>query len=158
MKRTYSNFSKTVLTVLFILFFISFLKQHTMLLIAQSESLPYRYFLLIKNSAVKKGDLIAIQNHPLADISNVILTKKLIGLPGDQITLHGRIMRVNQEWQGALHKQNSQGYPLTPLNVSTIPAGFVFVAGLHAGSLDSRYAEFGLVEKRHILGRVYGLW
>jgi type IV secretory pathway protease TraF len=99
------------------LFFISFLKQHTMLLIAQSESLPYRYFLLIKNSAVKKGDLIAIQNHPLADISNIILTKKLIGLPGDKITLHGQIMRINQEWQGALHKQNSQGYPLTPLNV-----------------------------------------
>jgi hypothetical protein len=34
----------------------------------------------------------------------------------------------------------------------------VFVAGTHNGSLDSRYAEFGLVERRHILGKVYGLW
>lgn len=158
MRGTYSNFSKTVLTILVVLFFISFLKQHTMLLIAQSESLPYRYFLLIKNSSVKKGDLIAIQNHPLANASNVILTKRLIGLPNDKITLNGRIMRLNQEWHGTLQQQNSQGHPLTPLKVSIIPAGFVFVAGSHAGSLDSRYAEFGLVERRHILGKVYGLW
>ncbi len=158
MRSTYSNFLKTVLTVLAGLLFISFLRQHTMLLIAQSESLPYRYFLLIKNSSVKKGDLIAIQNHPLGNASNVILTKRLIGLPGDKISLHGRIMRLNQEWQGALEQQNSEGHPLTPLRVHTIPEGFVFVAGSHAGSLDSRYQEFGLVQKRHILGRAYGLW
>lgn len=158
MRGTYSNFSKVVLTVLAGLFFISFLRQHTMLLVAQSESLPYRYFLLIKNSSVKKGDLIAIQGHPLADTSDIILTKRLIGLPGDKMSVHGQIMRLNQEWQGALHKQNSQGYPLTPLKVRTIPPGFVFVAGSHTGSLDSRYAEFGLVARRHILGKVYGLW
>ncbi len=158
MKFNYSNVSKVLVTVFIGLYGIGFLKQHTMLLIAQSDSLPYRYLLLIKNAPVKKGDLIAIQNHPLGDTSNIILTKRLIGVPGDKITLHGRIMRVNQEWQGALHKQNSYGHPLTPLNIRTIPEGFVFAAGSNAGSLDSRYAEFGLVEKRHILGRVYGLW
>lgn len=158
MRARYSILSKTVLSALVLLLFISFLKQHTMLLIAQSQSLPYRYFLLIKNSSVKKGDFIAIQNHPLADIQNVILTKKLIGLPGDKITLNGQIMRINQEWQGALHTQNTQGHPLRPLALRTIPKGFVFVAGSHTGSLDSRYAEFGLVEERHILGKAYGLW
>ena len=140
------------------LLLVVFLKQHSVLLIAQSDSLPYRYLLLIKNVPVKKGDLIAIKNHPLSDIPNIILTKRLIGLPGDKITLHGRIMRINQEWQGALHEKNSKGHPLTPLALRTIPEGFVFAAGSHSGSLDSRYREFGLVDKRHILGKVYGLW
>jgi len=158
MRASYLNLSKTGFSVLVLLLCIGFLKQHTILLIAQSESLPYRYFLLIKNSAVKKGDFIAIQNHPLAGAPNIILTKKLIGLPGDKITLNGQIMRINQEWQGALHTENSQGHPLRPLALRTIPKGFVFVAGSHTGSLDSRYAEFGLVEERHILGKAYGLW
>jgi len=158
MKWNYSNLLKIVLSVALGLLLIIGLKKHTAFLVAQTNSLPYRYLLLIKNAAAKKGDLIAIQHHPLRDAPNIILTKRLVGLPGDNITLQGRVMKINEEWQGALHTQNSQGYPLTPLNVRAIPAGFVFVAGSHEGSLDSRYAEFGLVEKRHILGRVYGLW
>lgn len=158
MKYTHSNLIKVLSCVMIGLSSILFLKAHTLLLIAQSESLPYRYLLLIKNAPVKKGDLMAIQNHPLADISKLILTKRLVGLPGDKISLNGRIMRINREWQGALYTENSQGHPLNPLNVGTIPEGFVFAAGTHSGSLDSRYAEFGLVERRHILGKVYALW
>lgn len=158
MKWTRSNMIKMVVSSVLLLLVIFGIKNHTLLLAAQSNSLHYRYFLLIKGIPFKKGDLIAIQNHPLTDISNVILTKRLVGVPGDKINLHGRIMQLNQEWQGALHTQNSQGHPLTPLAARTIPEGFVFVAGTHNGSLDSRYAEFGLVERRHILGKVYGLW
>lgn len=158
MKWTCSNILKIVFSVVIGLLLIVGLKKHSALLVAQTNSLPYRYLLLIKNAAVKKGDLIAIQNHPLSDAPNIILTKRLVGLPGDNITLHGQIMKINEEWQGALHKENSQGYPLTPLGARTIPSGFVFVAGSHSGSLDSRYREFGLVQNQHILGKVYALW
>ena len=158
MKCTHSNIMKVVLGLLIGLGLIVLLKQQTTLLIAQTNSLPYRYLLLIKNAAIKKGDLIAIQHHPLPDAPNIILTKRLVGLPGDTITLQGQIMKINEEWQGALHKKNSQGYPLTPLDIRSIPAGFVFVAGSHSGSLDSRYREFGLVQNQHILGKVYALW
>lgn len=158
MRWTNFNMIKAMVSFGLLLLVIFEVKNHTLLLVAQSNSLHHRYFLLIKNMSAKKGDLIAIQNHPLADIQNVILTKRLIGVAGDRISLQGRIMRVNQEWQGALHQHNSQGHLLTPLSIKTIPEGFVFVAGSHSGSLDSRYAEFGLVSRHHILGRVYGLW
>ena len=158
MKWTYSNILKIVFSVAIGLLLIMVLKKHTALLVAQTNSLPYRYLLLIKNASAKKGDLIAIRHHPLSNMPNIILTKRLVGLPGDTITLHGQIMKINEEWQGALHKENSQGYPLTPLDASAIPTGFVFVAGSHEGSLDSRYKEFGLVKNQHILGKVYALW
>lgn len=159
MKWTHSNILKMFLSLGFILFIIIWISKNTLLLVAESNSLPYRYLLLVKDVPVKKGDLIAIQHHPLSDIPNIILTKRLVGMPGDTITLKaGRIMQINQGWQGCLQKKNSKGLPLTPLRVSSIPPGFVFVAGSHEGSLDSRYAEFGLVDKRHILGKVYGLW
>jgi signal peptidase I len=154
MKWNYSNlFSMSVGLLL-----IMGLKTHSTLLVAQTNSLPYRYFLLIKKAPAKKGDLIAIQHHPLSHAPNIILTKKLVGLPGDNIILQGQIMKINQEWQGALHLKNSQGQTLKPLNVRTIPEDFVFVAGSHNGSLDSRYKEFGLVKRQHILGKVYALW
>lgn len=158
MKWSHSNIMKVVLGLLIGLGLIVLLKQQTTLLVSQTNSLPYRYMLLIKNASAKKGDLVAIRHHPLSNMPNIILTKRLVGLPGDTITLHGQIMKINEEWQGALHKENSQGYPLTPLGVRTIPTGFVFVAGSHEGSLDSRYKEFGLVKNQHILGKVYALW
>ena len=158
MKWTYSNILKIVFSVAIGLLLIMVLKKHTALLVAQTNSLPYRYLLLIKNASAKKGDLIAIRHHPLSNMPNIILTKRLVGLPGDTITLHGQIMKINEEWQGALHKKNSHGHPLTPLGVRTVPPGFVFVAGSHSGSLDSRYREFGLVQNQHILGKVYALW
>lgn len=158
MKWNYSNLLKIVVSVAVGLLLIMALKQHTALLVAQTNSLPYRYFLLIKKASFKKGDLIAIQHHPLSHAPNIILTKRLVGLPGDNITLQGQVMKINQEWQGTLQLKNSQGHLLKPLNVRTIPEGFVFVAGSHNGSLDSRYKEFGLVKRQHILGKVYPLW
>jgi signal peptidase I len=158
MKWSYSNLSKIAFSMSAGLLLIMGLKEHTALLVAQTNSLPYRYFLLIKKAPAKKGDLIAIQHHPLFELPNVILTKRLVGLPGDKIILQGQVMNINQEWQGPLHRKNSQGHPLTPLSIRTIPEDFVFVAGSHSASLDSRYKEFGLVKRQHILGKVYALW
>jgi len=40
----------------------------------------------------------------------------------------------------------------------TIPDGKFFVAGIHADSLDSRYALVGLVSKDDIIGRAYEIF
>ncbi len=158
MKWDRSTVVKIILSFWVVLCIVLWITENTLLLVSQSNSLPYRYLLLVKNLSVKKGDLVAIQHHPAPAIENIILTKMLAGLPGDSITLKGRILHINKEWQGRLQKKRSNGLPLTPLAVSIIPDGWVFVAGSHENSFDSRYREFGLVEKRHILGKVYGLW
>lgn len=157
MKWNAANLSKTLLSLVAVLSVFVWINEHTSLLIAQSESLPYRYLLLLKNTQPHRGDLIAIQSHPVHGLEDKLLTKKLVGLPNDEIVIHNRTIWVD-EWQGLLKRKRRNGKPLTPLSVTIIPEGFVFAAGNHADSLDSRYEEFGLVSQKHILGRVVGLW
>lgn len=57
-----------------------------------------------------------------------------------------------------LLKRTKYGDPLTPLRAERIPAGYVFVAGDHPRSFDSRYEEFGLVPLDKIWGRALFAW
>lgn len=56
-------------------------------------------------------------------------------------------------------KETLAGTPLTPLVFKgVIPAGYLFVAGSHERSFDSRYEEVGLIHERHIIGKAIPLF
>ena len=153
-----TNLLKIVFTIVLGTGIFVCLTLNTALLVAQSNSMPYRYFLLYKTTHIHKGDYVAIINHPAPGIGDKLLTKKLVGVAGDELCVHEQTLWVNEEWQGLLKKARSNGEPLTPLSISVIPEGFGFVAGEHVHSLDSRYQEFGLVSMQNIVGKVYPLW
>jgi signal peptidase I len=52
-----------------------------------------------------------------------------------------------------LLEKTSEGKPLTPLLATSVPEGYVFVAGDNPNSFDSRYEEFGLVPREKIWGK-----
>lgn len=115
--------------------------------INQTPSLPYKVFLTIKGFPYQKGDLVSIKGHRAHYTGNLSYVKRVEGIGGDQITPLVDLKRETRE-----------GKPLTPLTVSAVPEGYVFVRGDHKDSFDSRYEEFGLVLQEHIVGRTFPLW
>ena len=129
------------------------------LLIVHSGSLSYRVMILVKDSSYKKGDYATIEHHrPRYLEEDLRLTKKVVGLPGDRIRIVKNKIYVNNHLIGDLRRVNRNGQKLTPLQQPFIPEGYVFLQGDHAGSYDSRYQEFGLVRKEHIVGRTWPLF
>ena len=123
-----------------------------------SSSLPYEGFFCVKHLDVKRGDLVCLRGHETAYAPGAVLTKRLIGLPGDRILRKGRSVFVNDTFVGKLRPKTRDGRPLTPLQKGIIPQGFVFVGADHPRSFDSRYREFGLVDQNCIQGRCFGVF
>ena len=69
------------------------------------------------------------------------ITKKVLGLPGDKIVVSQGVVTIC----GENLELSSSGNNLNPIQETYIPEGFVFVAGTHPESCDSRYREFGLI-------------
>jgi hypothetical protein len=44
---------------------------------------------------------------------------------------------------------------LTPIGTRVVPKDHYYVMGTHAGALDSRYAEAGLVHKADVIGAAW---
>lgn len=135
-----------------------------------SESLQgIRYILAVNGIRLKRGDIVSISGHDTAYVQGKTLAKKLIGLPGDVIEQTPKGILVSQTYPGfpevkipltpslSLLGETKEGKPLTPISEKLIPPGYVFVAGDHPRSFDSRYEEFGLVPMERIWGKgVFG--
>lgn len=130
------------------------------------------YLLVIRNLPFKRGDIVSIQGHDTDYFKGKTLAKRVIGLPGDQILHHKKYITVlapshllNQPshlpyspGSFPLLEKTTDGDSLTPLSVKTIPKGYIFVAGDHPRSFDSRYEEFGLVPVEKVWGKAIFAW
>jgi signal peptidase I len=114
-----------------------------------------RYVLFLKSSAFTYGDIVFIRNHVAKYVDKLSLAKRVLGLPGDKVRRQKGTLLVGP-YKLPLLASTSEGKPLTPLQVDTIPQGYVFVAGDHSRSLDSRYEEFDLVPVEEVWGK--GVW
>lgn len=139
-----------------------------------------RYILFLKtcsngfigSSAIKRGDIVSIQGHEPAYVGNKPFAKRVLGLPGDlilkdkkKVTIVPKTLALKDPISKAavpiasesvtlpLLEKTSEGKPLTPLLATSVPEGYVFVAGDNPNSFDSRYEEFGLVPRKKIWGK-----
>lgn len=125
-----------------------------------SESIP-GLFVWIKLeqpsiSSLHRGDMIFVkysgqrlENHYPGD--NWV--KFVRGLPGDKVEVKERAVYVNGELIGKAKTHTSHGSPLSPTTAGIVPPGYVFIAGTHTGSFDSRYSVVGLQPVSAIHGR-----
>ncbi|MDI9635788.1 signal peptidase I [Geitlerinema splendidum] len=137
---------------------------YTQLLENVSESLDdVRYLLILKTTKIKRGDIVSIQGHTLQYVGEHIFTKRVVGLPGDQIIKNKTHLTLKAQ-NGAfsitfpLLTQTKDGQPLTPLSLEVVPQAHAFVTGDHLRSFDSRYEEFGLVPMEKIYGKALLKW
>lgn len=122
--------------------------------INSSESLPFYIF---KTSPVKsvEREMYVSLSHPF---SHQDLFKQIVGLPGDQITIHNQHVFINGQDYGYVYDSSPSGLSLSPISEGVIPEDFVFVYATHPQSFDSRYAEFGLVAKEQLKERLWPIF
>jgi conjugal transfer pilin signal peptidase TrbI len=134
------------------------IKERTLLTINVSSSLDGKVFLIIKSYGhpleFQKNDYIAFM-HPWVPGP---LIKKLKGLPGDQIEHKAGQAYLNHYLIGPVLNKSRDQRTLTPGYSGIIPPHHYFVAGDHARSFDSRYAEVGLLTNETIYGKAYKLF
>ena len=119
-----------------------------------SESLPFSYFLALPIKEVKKGIYVLFE-HPKEPI---LVAKRLVGLPGDEIKIENATLYINELYCGDIQKQFSSKADLQPISEGKINENYVFVLGLHPLSFDSRYAEFGLIPISHLRKQLWPLF
>ncbi|WP_415841976.1 conjugative transfer signal peptidase TraF [Paracidovorax anthurii] len=129
-----------------------------------TPSLPYRMALMQYGHApLRRGDLIVFAFDGEAQAQYPGLRRqpffKIVrGLPGDAVTLQGRLVHVNGEPMGIAKTHAHDRNPLAPIDAVVIPAGHYYVQGTSADSFDSRYRESGLVRADQVLGVVVPLF
>lgn len=127
--------------------------------INETPSLPQTFFLIHKRAEVHKGDYVSFKipptTGPVKFNHNMILTKIVVGAPGDVVTVSGRIVSVNGVPVGFAKERSLKGEPLEPIEPAVVPPGHLYVMGLHKDSLDSRYTLVGLVPTQNVVGRAF---
>ena len=133
---------------------ISLAADYFCLLYSESASLPYHYFVKLKKVTPQKGDYTCVESPWYGH--KVI--KEIAGKSGDKIMYDADgALWIGNRRIGILQKKARDGRVLTPISTGKIPEGFVFLAGPHERSFDSRYQELGLVPEKSLQGRVLGL-
>ena len=102
----------------------------------------------------KRGDVIVFQSDlALTEKTNKLLIKRIIGVPGDKISMSGGVVYLNG--QALDEPYTKDGYTLTEMSEVVVPAGSYFCMGDNRqNSADSRDSRIGFVERERIKGKV----
>jgi len=157
-----SNKSKTFfLLVSFFIICMSVITRSDLIKLAinTSDSVPYRFFMVIKGTPLSKGNYASFYapgngRYP----TNTVFTKKVAGVAGDNIIIKDKELWINHQRVGHLLAKDSRGHLLSIVPAGKIPVGFYFMAGAHEKSFDSRYQGMGLIPANNIMGRAYPLF
>ncbi|GLK53539.1 signal peptidase I [Henriciella pelagia] len=119
-----------------------------------TESLPHWAFLADADVMPRNGELVMFDppENPYYDGAFV---KRIVGVAGDRIEVQGRRVYVAGVFVGEAKPVSQDGRALVAISPQVIPEGYVYVAGTHIDSYDSRYEEIGLIPIERIVGRAY---
>ena len=141
------------------------ISNHVSLVYSHTNSLPYHFFLQLKNVKPLRGHYTCLYSPWYG--GRVI--KQVVGMEGDSLSydpsgaLQLDTFNINSLWIGRQlkigkpKKRSKDGRILTPIKPGIIPKGMVFVSGNHERSFDSRYEELGLIPARDLQGRLIAL-
>jgi conjugal transfer pilin signal peptidase TrbI len=129
-----------------------------------TPSLPYHVALLRPSThSPARGDYVvfhfegeATSRYP--GLRHQPLFKQVAGIPGDEVTVADRHIYVNGRYAGTAKPRTFDGWPLAPIQPTTIPDNHYFVSGSSPDSFASRYAASGLVRADRIIFRVEPLF
>ena len=136
---------------------VLWLRGHARLAWNETGSLPQSWFWVRTDQKPGRGDYVMFR--PPENLnSRYGFIKRVAGLGGDEISVHGRRVSVAGTYIGIAKKTSLLGKPLRTITSGLIPPGFFFVHTNHRDSYDSRYQSIGLVPDADIIGRVTPLF
>lgn len=121
-----------------------------------TPSLPYHLVYIEKEVAVERGDLVVFRfegGEFASHFKGQRFFKRIAGVAGDEITLHGRNLFINGVAVGFARARTLDGTTLEAIAPGVIPADRFYVQGTHEMSFDSRYRVNGLVRRDQIIGK-----
>lgn len=134
------------------------LLHHTQLHFCLTPSLDGIHVLLFqKITPIKRGDIVAIRGHDYKHLGIQPYAKRVIGFAGELIIKEKYSIKVGERLLPLMEKTR-EGQPLTPIMSTVVPEGYLFVAGDHPRSIDSRYEEFGFVPVEKVWGKAILAW
>ena len=103
---------------------------------------------------LQRGDIITFDSELTTGLGmKKILVKRIIGLPGDKISISDGKVYINGEAQEEPYTKD--GYTSTTMDEVTVPEGYIFVLGDNRqNSTDSRSPEVGFIDINRIRGKV----
>jgi conjugal transfer pilin signal peptidase TrbI len=137
---------------------LAFVVAQHFLLFNITQSLPYVVVWLDRAATPMRGDLVVyrFEGEELMQVrKGQRFFKRIVGMPGDQVSVEGRRVLVNGSEVGSAKQMTLDGHRLEPLAAGVIPPGYYYVQGTHAMSFDSRYRASGLVHASQILGTAH---
>lgn len=124
-----------------------------------THSLPGRLYLIHKDQALKRGDLIAYRWRGGATYPRgAVFIKRVSGVPGDAVKRAGSAFFVAGHYIGVAKPVSAAGLPLQPAQEGSVAVGEYFVSTPHPDSLDSRYSLAGNVKQQEVIGRAYEIF
>lgn len=123
----------------------------------ESASLPGTLFLVrtaeLPSCGPKDGEHVQFQMREDARwYQGDRLLKVAKGCPGDSVRIVGRRIYINDWLAGEAVEALNDGTPMAMIRAGVIPEGHYYMWASHPSSFDSRYAEFGLIPRRQIIG------
>lgn len=118
-----------------------------------SDSLPNWAFVIDSQSIPEKGDLAMLVPPENPFHNDRTFVKKIVGVAGDEILNEENFITVDGVEIGIAKPVAQNGKPLRALESQIIPEGYIFVAGTHKDSYDSRYQSIGLISKDRLIGK-----
>ena len=112
-----------------------------------------RHYTWLKND-IQRGDIIVFRSDlTTAGGSEKLLVKRVIGLPGETVSISDGSVFINGEAIDASYTKD--GYTGGHMDEVTVPQGHIFVLGDNRqNSTDSRSASVGFVDINDIRGKV----
>jgi conjugal transfer pilin signal peptidase TrbI len=129
-----------------------------------TPSIPCRVaWLMYAPSRLQRGDYVVFafdgeaQAH-YPGLRGQPFFKVVRGLPGDTVSVSGRVVSINDEVVGFAKTHSHDRRQLEPIASMVIPAGHYYVQGTSPDSFDSRYRASGLVRADQLIGTAIPLW
>ena len=121
-----------------------------------TDSLLYRLVWIEYGAQPTLGDLMVYRfdGRPFhdEDLSGVRFLKRVGGVVGERIVVDDGFVYVGGRSIGMAKRRTRTGERLNPIAGGIIPAGRYFAQSDSIESVDSRYAQCGLVEARQVIG------
>jgi signal peptidase I len=156
-KEWIKDIGLAVVAAMIILFFIqpTIVREHSM-----ENTLVENDYLFVSKQTYKllgkdpaRGDIIVFESDiPALGGGSKLLIKRIIGVPGDTVSIHNDYVYINGEKIEETYTKD--GYTATELDPVEVPEGYLFVMGDNRqNSSDSRDPRIGLVSMDSVMGK-----